>query len=258
MTRGFVKIHGSKTVICHWHVVKITEMGDGKGLGDEVEDVILQVLSHTERRNILRIIDSSEGGISYSSILGDTGLSTGRLNYHLKELSGFIERDDERRYHLTALGKKALSILRYTTEDLGDEYEGYVSKARANRKRFIDRSLSNAFYFLAVLFLLGPVAATFIMWSLPEAVWALPLIWFVTLVIIYAMDRVRKKSPRHIMGLIDWLDWKLFDENGRNGGGFRGSKLFVGLLIGVILGAAMGKVGLGILLGLFIGAAMNI
>jgi predicted transcriptional regulator len=81
----------------------------------DVEEMILQALNHKERRKILKILASAPGGVTYSSILGETGLSTGRLNYHLKELSGFIERDDERMYHLTALGEKALSTLRYTT-----------------------------------------------------------------------------------------------------------------------------------------------
>ena len=104
-------------------------MGVNEGPEPDVEEVILQALSHKDRRKILKILASAPGGITYSSILGETGLSTGRLNYHLKELSGFIERDDERMYRLTALGEKALGTLRYTTEDLTVEVEGYVSAA---------------------------------------------------------------------------------------------------------------------------------
>jgi CubicO group peptidase (beta-lactamase class C family) len=76
-------------------------MSENGGLGDEIEDVIMRALTHRERRNILKIIDYSNGGVVYSGILGETGLSTGRLNYHLKELEGFIEKDEERRYLLT-------------------------------------------------------------------------------------------------------------------------------------------------------------
>ncbi|MDH5791792.1 MAG: winged helix-turn-helix domain-containing protein, partial [Candidatus Bathyarchaeota archaeon] len=92
------------------------KMGVDNGFSAEVEEVILQVLNHKERRKILKIIASAPEGVSYSGILGDTGISTGRLNYHLKELAGFIERDEERMYRLTALGKKALGVLRFTTE----------------------------------------------------------------------------------------------------------------------------------------------
>ncbi|UCH58241.1 MAG: winged helix-turn-helix transcriptional regulator [Candidatus Bathyarchaeota archaeon] len=234
-------------------------MGVDNGFSAEVEEVILQVLGHKERRKILKILASAPGGVSYSGILGDTGLSTGRLNYHLKELAGFIERGEERRYRLTALGKKALGVLRFTTEDLSVEYEGYVSAARANRRKFIKKNLDRAFYFFTALFLVGSGAITYLLWRVPEGHWVLAIIWAFSLVIIYVMDKIRRKSPQHIMGFIDWLEWKLFDENG--GGGsqkFHGSRLVVGLVVGVIIGAAMGKVGLGILLGLFLGAAMNI
>lgn len=233
----------------------MAEMGEKKGLGNEIEGVILQVLSHKKRRNILRVVDSSPGGASYSTILGETGLSTGRLNYHLKELAGFVLRDEDRKYQLTDLGRKALSVLNYTREDLKDEYEGFLSAARANRRKFIKKNLNRAFYFLAALILAGPIVATYLLWREPAAHWILLVVWSICLVLIYAMDRVRRKSPRHVMGFIDWLDWKLFDE--RHSGRFEGSKLLVGLLVGVLIGAAIGKVGLGILIGLFIGAAMN-
>ncbi len=234
-------------------------MGVDKGFSAEVEDVILQVLNHRERRKILKILASAPEGVSYSGILGETGLSTGRLNYHLKELAGFIERDEERRYRLTALGQRALGVMRFATEDLGVEYEGYVSAARANRRRFIKKNLDRAFYFFAALFLVGSGLATYLLWSEPEGHWALALIWAFSLAMIYGMDRIRRKSPPHIMGFIDWLECRLFGEN--NGGGPRrshGSRLLVGLVVGVLIGAALGKVGLGILLGLFLGTAMNI
>ena len=226
----------------------------------DVEEVILQALSHKDRRKILKILASAPGGTTYSSILGETGLSTGRLNYHLKELAGFIERDDERMYCLTALGEKALGTLRYTTEDLSVEVEGYVSAARGKRRSFIRKSLNRAFYVLSALFLIGPSLATYLFWGEPEGYWVLAIIWAFSLAFIYGMDRVRRNAPRHVMGFIDWLNWRLFDDNGGGGASrrFRGSRMMVGLVVGIAIGAAMGKVGVGILLGLFLGAAMNI
>jgi DNA-binding transcriptional ArsR family regulator len=226
----------------------------------DVEEMILQALNHKERRKILKILASAPGGVTYSSILGETGLSTGRLNYHLKELSGFIERDDERMYHLTALGEKALSTLRYTTEDLTVEIEGYVSAAREKRRSFIGKSLNQMFYVLSAIYLIGSGLTTYLLRGKPESYWILAIIWVFSLVFIYGMDRVRRKAPRHVMGFIDWLNWRLFDDNGGNGTSrrFQGSRMMVGLVVGIAIGAAMGKVGIGILLGLFLGAAMNI
>ncbi len=235
-------------------------MGVNGGPEPDVEDVILQALSHIERRKILKILASAPGGITYSTVLGETGLSTGRLNYHLKALAGFIERDDERMYHLTALGEKALSTLRFTTEDLTVEVEGYVSATRANRRSFIKKSLNRAFYFLSALFLTGSSVATYTLRGKPEGYWILGVIWAFSLAFIYGMDRVRRNAPHHVMGFIDWLNWRLFDDNGGSGASrrFQGSRMMVGLVVGIAIGAAMGKVGLGIVLGLFLGAAMNI
>ena len=75
---------------------------------EEIEEIIIQGLGHQERRNILKIISLVEGGASYSVILGELGLNTGRMNYHLKQLQGLIVRNGDRKYHLTPLGEKAL------------------------------------------------------------------------------------------------------------------------------------------------------
>ncbi|GAH17440.1 unnamed protein product, partial [marine sediment metagenome] len=60
---------------------------------EEVEEIIIQGIGHQERRNILKIISLAEGGASYSVILGELGLNTGRMNYHLRQLQGLVKRD---------------------------------------------------------------------------------------------------------------------------------------------------------------------
>lgn len=45
-TTDFVKIYGSKTVIYSPNMTKDEKMGAKTGFGDEVEDVIIQVLGH--------------------------------------------------------------------------------------------------------------------------------------------------------------------------------------------------------------------
>jgi predicted transcriptional regulator len=97
---------------------------------EEVEDVVIQALGHRERRNILKIIHSAEDGASYSEILGELGLNTGRMNYHLRQLEGLIERNEERRYHLTPLGARSLGVLGSIAEGLNGGYEPYLSAAR--------------------------------------------------------------------------------------------------------------------------------
>lgn len=140
-------------------------MGIKNSFGNEVEDVIIRALSHHERRNTLKIINSAENGVVYSGILGETGLSTDRLNYHLKELEGFIEKDDERRYRLTTLGKKALSVIHNIREDIDETYENYVSATRTARSSFVKKNLNRGFYFIAGIFTVGSIVATYLLWS---------------------------------------------------------------------------------------------
>ena len=104
---------------------------------EDVEEVIIQALSHSERRNILKIINVQETGALYSDILGELGIPTGTLNYHLKQLEGLIERDEDRRYHLTPLGEQSLRLLFSIREGLGRNYETYLTAARYSQKKSI-------------------------------------------------------------------------------------------------------------------------
>jgi predicted transcriptional regulator len=112
----------------------------------EIEEIIIQGLGHRERRNILKIISLTEEGAVYSEILGELGLNTGRMNYHLRQLEGLVERKGDRRYHLTPLGKKALSVLHSMTEELGNGYEEYLSSARSTRSGGIATWVNRWFY----------------------------------------------------------------------------------------------------------------
>jgi DNA-binding transcriptional ArsR family regulator len=103
---------------------------------DEVEGAIFQALSSGERREILRVIASRTGGTSYSEILGELGLTTGNLNYHLKQLEGFLRRDDERLYTLTPLGERAVAVLAGSLEE-GKDYGEYIDSARLSQSMSI-------------------------------------------------------------------------------------------------------------------------
>jgi len=58
---------------------------------EDVEEPIIQGLGHRERRNILKTISLAPEGAIYSEILGELGLNTGRMNYHLKQLECIVE-----------------------------------------------------------------------------------------------------------------------------------------------------------------------
>jgi predicted transcriptional regulator len=118
---------------------------------DDIEEIITQALSHPERRNIIEILGTSMDGVSYSEILGEIGLNTGKMNYHLKLLEGIIERNKNRRYTLTPLGKKAFMILNSMTEDLENGYEDYLSKARHSQGTGILKVANIQFILIALL-----------------------------------------------------------------------------------------------------------
>jgi len=101
---------------------------------DEVEGVVFQALSSAERREILRMV--SRGSASYSEILGELGLTTGNLNYHLKQLEGFLRRDDERRYVLTPLGERAMAVLAIPVDE-GRDYGEYIDSVRLSQSKSI-------------------------------------------------------------------------------------------------------------------------
>jgi hypothetical protein len=127
---------------------------------DDIEEIIIQALGHHERRNIIEILGTSMEGVSYSEILGEIGLNTGKMNYHLKLLEGIIERDKNRRYTLTPIGKKAFMILNSLTEDLENGYEEYLNKARQTQGTGILK-LANIWF---ILFALGSLSAIAGVW----------------------------------------------------------------------------------------------
>ena len=97
---------------------------------NEVENVILQAIGHNERRGIIRIIGANPKGVTYSSILGETELNTGHLNYHLRNLEGLIEKWDDKTYRLTPIGYKALELMNNLSNEIDSEAIQYVERAK--------------------------------------------------------------------------------------------------------------------------------
>ena len=124
---------------------------------DDVEEIIIQALGNRERRNIIEILGTSIDGVTYSEILGEIGLNTGKMNYHLKLLEGVVQRDKNRRYTLTPIGRKAFVILNSMTEDLENGYEDYLSKARTSQGTGILK-IANIWFMVFALLSISAVA----------------------------------------------------------------------------------------------------
>jgi len=64
---------------------------------------ILSVLSHPLRREILLIL-SDKGECSFTDLLNALSVDTGKLSFHLRSLSVFIEQTSTGKYKLSRTG----------------------------------------------------------------------------------------------------------------------------------------------------------
>ncbi len=223
---------------------------------DKIENVVLRALGHGERRSILRIIVSNPEGVRYSDILGETMLTTSKLNYQLRELEGFIGKEDQM-YVLTELGRKAVGVLDYMGSDqngidLGPSVEG-------ERRKYVKRVLNKVFFILMLMFAVGPIVTTFFYIYDPSSGLTgqlLILVYALSGVFIYGLDKMRRGSPEYVISFVEWLDWKFFNWKGNDE--FKGRKTFILTAMGFVLGLLFGSPGAGLLIGLFLGAVIEI
>ena len=79
-------------------------------MGSEL-DYLHKILKDKTRRKILLTLNLEEP-LSYTDLIGELGFqTTGRLNYHLKQLDDLLARDANRRYSLTEKGHLAVRLL---------------------------------------------------------------------------------------------------------------------------------------------------
>lgn len=171
---------------------------------EDIERVIIQALNHDERRTILRIIRAQEKGPTYSEILGELGVPTGTLNYHLKQLEGLIERDNMRRYHLTPLGERSLSVLLSMTEEMGQGLEDYLRATRASQSGSVHPTVAGIIY-LGIAFdclliaIWGYSGYLTLVSGGPSFVLALVVVLIsLGLIILYGLVRALKTAPAYV------------------------------------------------------------
>lgn len=110
---------------------------------DEIESIIFQALSHPMRRTIITLLDANVKGATYTELITELGLPTGKMNYHLEQLEGLIEKNPENRYVLTSLGKKALAQLRQLKHEVTSDDQKYLSIARKSQKASLEPTVKS-------------------------------------------------------------------------------------------------------------------
>lgn len=176
----------------------------------EIEGIIIQGLGHQERRNILKIISLADGGASYSEILGELGLNTGRMNYHLKLLESLVVRNGDRRYHLTPIGKKALGVLHSMTENLENGYEEYLKEARVPHTNGLAIRVNRRFYSIigysisAMFFLTFFVYTSVTYGYLPQvSYYFLPVVGLLVVVLLVWLRSWTKRESERLQDELD-------------------------------------------------------
>jgi DNA-binding transcriptional ArsR family regulator len=172
-------------------------------LDEQIESVIFQALAHEVRRSILKMI-SSCGNVSYTELTVELGLSTGKLNYHLEQLEGLIEKNSDRRYVLTPFGKKALNQLNLIKTERSADDEKYVKTAERAQKTGIQPAI-RAFLMISIAFssvfllIWGYITIIALTEGAPLIVYILmPLLLTLGLILLGSLIYTLKRTPNWI------------------------------------------------------------
>jgi DNA-binding transcriptional ArsR family regulator len=165
------------------------------------EKVVIQAISHDIRREILRILKNDPR--TFTELLNYFDISTGKLNYHLTQIKGFIEKDEETaKYRVILLGTKVLEILDLIKREISEAdqpllKQAYISQ-RNVRKPLVLQSINmciGTICFIMVIHLLIAVVA------LPDPdtpffITVILILFFIGEIIsIIWLIRVRKSTP---------------------------------------------------------------
>lgn len=86
---------------------------------------VLSVLSHKLRREILLLL-SEKGECSFTDLLNALNVDTGKLSFHIRNLSVFMEQTPAGKYKLSKIGENAVRVIR--------DVESWTEVADLNRK----------------------------------------------------------------------------------------------------------------------------
>ncbi len=86
---------------------------------------VLSVLSHKIRREILLIL-CEEGESSFTEMMNTLKIDTGKLSFHIRSLSAFIEQNENGKYRLSRAGEDAVRVIK--------DVESWAEVADVSRK----------------------------------------------------------------------------------------------------------------------------
>lgn len=93
--------------------------------------MMFSALNHPIRRRIIEML--ARNSVTYTCMLEELDIDTGKLNFHLKRLEDLIEKDEKGLYKLTDKGLRAFSIIQQAPEKIEE-----ASAARRIAAYFLD------------------------------------------------------------------------------------------------------------------------
>ena len=93
--------------------------------------MMFSALNHPIRRRIIEML--ARNSVTYTCMLEELDIDTGKLNFHLKKLGDLIEKDEKGLYKLTDRGLRAFSIMQQVPEKIEE-----ASAARRIAAYFLD------------------------------------------------------------------------------------------------------------------------
>lgn len=86
---------------------------------------VLSILSHKIRREILLILND-KGECTFTELMNTINIDTGKLSFHIRNLTPFLDQTENGRYKLSRAGEDAVRVIR--------DVESWAEIADVNRK----------------------------------------------------------------------------------------------------------------------------
>jgi uncharacterized RDD family membrane protein YckC/DNA-binding transcriptional ArsR family regulator len=112
---------------------------------------ILSVLSHPLRRQILLTL-SEQGECSFTELLNILKIDTGKLSFHLRALSAFVEQTPMAKYRLSRAGENAVRVIKDVESwaEVADVERKATQLPLASFRRRVSAFLMDFFLVLAI------------------------------------------------------------------------------------------------------------
>lgn len=110
-------------------------------------DEIFAALKHPVRRQILLFLDK-KGEASFTDIQQEVGIDdTGRMSYHLKELSPLLEQSERGKYCLSEVGQAGVALFRKVER----EHQRSSIVVRTEIERFLGETIKKSLFLLSIV-----------------------------------------------------------------------------------------------------------